>query len=125
MSKRSVKKRRHRDDFQGYMHQRAVNKAAGRHVSVPLNAHPHVHGPNCHHERSEADIQAAVAEAESTGAYEAVEHQTSLLPIWEEEELPQEVADKMTDEEWLNEKRLTAEEKAAIDSADNGEGEAF
>jgi hypothetical protein len=124
MSKRSVKKRRHRDDFQGYMHQRTVEKVAGgpmwQRLGFPtqaayqayLDSKPkdsqmqlppaHVHGPDCHH-------------GEISGAYVTPE---SL-------NLPQSVADAMPDDTWVEEPNLTAEEAGAFAQADHEEGEPF
>ena len=116
MSSRSVKKRRHREDFQGYIHARTVEKVAGGPLwkragfttqdaylqylqSKPKDgpqfgsqpALPHVHGPDCHH-------GAALSQAE---------------------------ANAMTDEQWIEEPRLTVEEAEAFTNADNEEGEPF
>ena len=152
MSKRSLKKRRHRDDFQEYVQQTATNKLtdlgplwkrAGfasyleyqeylktkpkdgpEYYSLPQT---HVHGPECGHSvaqvgraaRLQKQIDAQVdgtAEPDLQNPRAFTDHAAALS---------QAEADAMTDEEWLNEKRLTAEEKAAIESADSEEGEEF
>src|SRR5271165_420722 len=122
MSSRSIKKRRHREDFAEYVagREKFENIASQwKNFGFPnktlfikaLTDHAakqtaHVHDENCHHE----------VPVEEHVHGEGCTHHTAPLS--------QEVANKMTDEEWID-APLTAEEQVAFANADLEEGVDF
>ena len=120
MSSRSIKKRRHREDFAeyvagrekfeniasqwknfGFPNKTLFIKALTDHAAKQAT---HIHDENCQHE---------VPVTEHVHG-EGCTHHTDPLP--------QEVADKMTDEEWID-APLTAEEMTAFANADLESGD--
>lgn len=100
MSSRSVRKRRHREDFTQYVESRKQWKGLASQWKMfgfpneiafmkALIAHQqkqsqeHVHDENCTHDRAE-QIQLSIEKTRSEGGYEAAEHQTSELEMWNE-----------------------------------------
>ena len=144
MSKRSLKKRRHRSDFLNYLDSKPKDSS---------ESHSHVHGPACHHGttvmprtrpddwqlsnepmRSHAHggalIRSQILEQEASEVVEQNKLREGIEANYYEDRskldfLPQEDANAMTDDEWIDESRLTEEETEATLNADNEEGEAF
>ncbi len=121
MSSRALRKRRHRSDFGIFVQERKVARLTGapmwQRAGFPTN---------------EA-FQHYLANKPKDGqiVLPATEHSTFPKEhvhgpnCGHSSDLPQSEADTMTDEQWVEETRLTKEEKEAFTSADSEEGETF
>lgn len=120
MSSRATRKRRHRSDFDAFSQERKVARLAGapmwQRAGFPTNEAFQYY---LAHKPKDGQIILPATE-HSTFPREHVHG-----PNCHHETLPQAEADALTDEQWIEEPRLTQEEKDTLSAADTEDGETF